>query len=373
MADIDDKSHSVSPEQPFLRIADVSRSFGRTVAVAGVSLDIHRGEFFGLLGASGSGKSTLLRMLAGFERPQTGRIFIDGVDVTDLPPYERPVNMMFQSYALFPHMTVGANIEFGLRQQGMPAEDRKARVAEMLDLVRLKPLIDRKPDQLSGGERQRVALARSLARHPKLLLLDEPLAALDRNLRENTQFELIALQARLGITFIMVTHDQDEAMTMSSRIAVMEHGRILQVGTPHEVYETPATRQVAEFLGAANLFTGCMVGSRDGVLRLRGPGPDTSYSVASPQTHTAGSHVHFAVRPEKIRLTTERGEINTLSGTLHGIGYRGDVSLLQVRLDSDGQVVRLQTTNGERVMALPKIGDQVWIGWRAEDAVVLTP
>lgn len=373
MTDIDLKANSESLEQPFLRIADVSRSFGRTAAVAGVSLDIRRGEFFALLGASGSGKSTLLRILAGFERPETGRVYIDGVDVTDLPPYQRPVNMMFQSYALFPHMTVGTNIEFGLRQQGMPAAERRARVAEMLDLVRLAPLIDRKPDQLSGGERQRVALARSLARHPKLLLLDEPLAALDRNLRESTQFELVALQARLGITFIMVTHDQDEAMTMSSRIAVMERGRILQVGSPHEVYETPTTRQVAEFLGAANLFGGIVAGWRDGMLRLRGPGPDTIYTISHPQALATGSPVSFAVRPEKIRLTAERGEVNVLSGTLLGIGYRGDVSILQIRLHNDGQVARLQTTNRERVMALPPIGGTVWVGWRAEDAVVLAP
>ena len=373
MTDIDVKSDSLSPEQPFLRIADVSRSFGRTAAVAGVNLDIRRGEFFALLGASGSGKTTLLRMLAGFEKPETGRIYIDGADVTDLPPYERPVNMMFQSYALFPHMTVGANIEFGLRQQDMPATERRARVAEMLDLVRLTQHIDRKPDQLSGGERQRVALARSLARHPKLLLLDEPLAALDRNLRESTQFELISLQARLGITFIMVTHDQDEAMTMSSRIAVMERGRILQVGTPHDVYETPANRQVAEFLGAANLFSGTVAGSANGLLLLRGPGPDTTYAIAHPQPRPVGTIVNFAVRPEKIQLTNQNSEPNVLNGTLLGIGYRGDVSILQIRLNSDGQVVRLQTTNRERVMALPSIGSTVGIRWRAEDAVVLAP
>jgi putrescine transport system ATP-binding protein len=360
-------------QQSFLRIADVSRSFGRTAAVAGVSLDVHRGEFFSLLGASGSGKTTLLRILAGFERPETGRVYIEGTDVTELPPYKRPVNMMFQSYALFPHMTVGENIAFGLRQQAMRAAERHARVTEMLELVRLTPLIDRKPDQLSGGERQRVALARSLARHPKLLLLDEPLAALDRNLRESTQLELVSLQARLGITFIMVTHDQDEAMAMSSRIAVMERGRILQVGTPHEVYETPASRQVAEFLGAANLFSGTVVGWRDGFLFLRGPGPDTTYTIQHPQSPTPGSMVSFAVRPEKIRLTRERGEVNFLSGTLMSIGYRGDVSILQIRLHNDEQVVRLQATNRERVMALPPIGGTVWIGWRAEDTVVLAP
>jgi putrescine transport system ATP-binding protein len=269
-------------------------------------------------------------------------------------------------------MTVGENIAFGLRQEGMNSADRGKRVTEMLDLVRLKPLIDRKPDQLSGGERQRVALARSLAKQPKLLLLDEPLGALDRNLRESTQFELVALQARLGITFIMVTHDQDEAMTMSSRIAVMDQGRILQVGSPHQVYETPATRQVAEFLGAANLFSGTVVGWRDGLLFLRGPGPDTTYTLQYPHSPTPGSLMTFAVRPEKIRLTTERGEVNFLSGTLLSAGYRGDVSILQIRLHNDEQVVRLQLTNRERALALPPIGGPVWIGWRAEDAVVFS-
>ena len=371
MSDSELKAASDSAAQPFLRIDNVSRSFGRTAAVSGISLDIRRGEFFALLGASGSGKSTLLRMLAGFEKPDSGRILIDGADITDMPPYERPVNMMFQSYALFPHMTVGANIEFGLRQQGMPAAERRQRVCELLDMVRLSQHIERKPDQLSGGERQRVALARSLARHPKLLLLDEPLAALDRNLRENTQFELISLQARLGITFIMVTHDQDEAMTMSNRIAVMERGRILQVGTPHDVYETPINRSVAEFIGAANLFHGSVTETSDSLLHLRGPNGGAHYAIRHTASPANGTTVNFAVRPEKIVLTHEGGEANALSGILQSVGYRGDVSILQVRLDSDGQILRLQTTNRERVMALPPIGGKVWIGWRAEDAVVL--
>lgn len=359
-------------QQPFVRLDDVSRSFGVTAAVAGVSLDIQQGEFFALLGASGSGKTTLLRMLAGFEKPDTGRVYIDGADVTDLPPYKRPVNMMFQSYALFPHMTVGENIEFGLRQEGMPARERRMRAQEMLELVRLAPHIDRKPDQLSGGERQRVALARSLAKHPKLLLLDEPLAALDRNLRESTQHELVSLQARLGITFVMVTHDQDEAMTMASRIAVMDHGHILQVGAPHEIYETPTTRHVAEFLGAANVFDGIVVGWRDGLLRLRGPGPDTEFTLKHPAALTPGSLATFAVRPEKIRLTTERGEINYLSGTVRSLAYRGDVTILQVHLHNNDQLVRLQITNRERIMTAPRVDDAVWLGWRAEDCVVLS-
>ena len=364
-------SDAESSDQPFLRLVEVGRTFPGGGGVDGITLDIGRGEFFALLGASGSGKTTLLRILAGFERPDRGRVMIDGADMTGLPAYKRPVNMMFQSYALFPHMTVRENIEFGLRQEGMAAQARNQRVAEMVELVRIGPLVDRKPDQLSGGERQRVALARSLAKHPKLLLLDEPLAALDRNLRESTQFELTALQARLGITFVMVTHDQDEAMTMASRIAVMDKGRILQVGAPQEIYETPQSRQVAEFLGAANVFDGVVVGWRDGLLRLRGPGPDTEFTLHHAQPLAPGSLATFAVRPEKIRLTTERGEVNYLSGTLRSIAYRGDVSVLNVQLHNNSQTARLQVTNRARVTALPRVGDGVWLGWRAEDTVVL--
>src|SRR5690606_17076097 len=242
--------------QPFVRIEGVSKVFGQTWACDDITLDIYRGEFFALLGGSGSGKSTLLRILAGLEQPDRGRILIDGLDVTRLPPYQRPVNMMFQSYALFPHMTVAQNIAFGLRQDRVPAAQVRERVQEMLELVRMPQLGNRKPHQLSGGQRQRVALARALARQPKLLLLDEPLGALDKRLREHTQFELVNIQEQLGTTFIMVTHDQEEAMAMSSRIAVMDAGRIVQVCTPAVPYEYPATRFVAEFIGGINLFEG---------------------------------------------------------------------------------------------------------------------
>ncbi|NLC60713.1 MAG: ABC transporter ATP-binding protein, partial [Gammaproteobacteria bacterium] len=242
--------------QPFVRIEGVSKVFGQTWACDDITLDIYRGEFFALLGGSGSGKSTLLRILAGLEQPDQGRILIDGLDVTRLPPYQRPVNMMFQSYALFPHMTVAQNIAFGLRQDRVPAAQVRERVQEMLELVRMPQLGNRKPHQLSGGQRQRVALARALARQPKLLLLDEPLGALDKRLREHTQFELVNIQEQLGTTFIMVTHDQEEAMAMSSRIAVMDAGRIVQVSTPAVLYEYPATRFVAEFIGGINLFEG---------------------------------------------------------------------------------------------------------------------
>src|SRR5690606_37888541 len=250
-----------SAAQPFVRIEGVTRTFGKVYACDDVTLDIYRGEFFALLGGSGSGKSTLLRILAGLEAPDQGRILIDGVDVTDLPPYQRPVNMMFQSYALFPHMSVAQNIAFGLRQDRLPASEVRERVQAILELVRMPQLANRKPHQLSGGQRQRVALARALAKQPKLLLLDEPLGALDRRLREHTQFELVNIQERVGTTFIMVTHDQEEAMTMSSRIAVMDTGRIVQVSTPAVLYEYPATRFVAEFIGGINIFEGRVVGA----------------------------------------------------------------------------------------------------------------
>ena len=287
-----------------MRIDRVTKKFGDVYAVDNVSLDIFQGEFFSLLGSSGCGKSTLLRMLAGLERPTSGRIFIDGVDVTDIPAYSRPVNMMFQSYALFPHMTVEQNVEFGLKQDRMPRKERAERVGEMLDLLQISELRKRRPDQLSGGQRQRVALARSLAKHPKLLLLDEPLGALDKRLRESAQFELVNLQERIGITFVTVTHDQEEAMTMSTRIAVMDAGQILQVDTPTAIYEYPDYRFVAEFIGSVNLFEGKVVetqGDHPGVplgrlLRMRDLHP-----------HAIGTPVTVAIRPEKMRLARTTG------------------------------------------------------------------
>src|SRR5438309_4836111 len=260
---------TADPDSAYVRIANLTKRFGEFMAVDDVSLDIRRGEIFCLLGGSGSGKTTLLRMLAGFELPSAGTIRIDGADMSAIPPYERPVNMMFQSYALFPHMSVEKNVAFGLEQEGLRRQQIRRQVGEILDIVKMTPFGARKPHQLSGGQRQRVALARALVKRPKLLLLDEPLAALDRKLREHTQFELINIQEQLGVTFVVVTHDQEEAMTLSSRMGVMDHGQIVQVGTPTEIYEFPATRFVADFIGSVNMFEGKLVEDEPDYVRIR--------------------------------------------------------------------------------------------------------
>ncbi|MGE4360171.1 MAG: ABC transporter ATP-binding protein, partial [Lysobacteraceae bacterium] len=287
--------------QPFLRIQNVTKTYGKVYACDDVSLDIYQGELFALLGGSGSGKSTLLRILAGLVKPDRGTVMIDGVDISNLPPYERPVNMMFQSYALFPHMTVEQNIAFGLKQDRLSAAEVRDRVAQMLELVRMPDLGKRKPDQLSGGQRQRVALARALAKQPKLLLLDEPLGALDRKLREHTQFELVNIQERVGTTFVMVTHDQEEAMTMASRLAVMNFGRIEQVSTPAGMYEYPASRFVAEFIGATNIFEG-RIASQDegeGTVRVYCDALGSEILARHADPIPVGTPVAVSVRPEK--------------------------------------------------------------------------
>jgi putrescine transport system ATP-binding protein len=360
--------HSVN--DAFVRIEGVAKRFGDTQAVDNVSLSIARGGFFSLLGASGSGKTTLLRMLAGFETPDIGKVWIDGEDVTGVPPYRRPVNMMFQSYALFPHMNVADNVAFGLGQDGLPKEEKRARVAEMLSLVRLESHARRKPHQLSGGERQRVALARALAKHPKLLLLDEPLAALDRKLREETQLELVALQRRLGITFVMVTHDQDEAMTMSDRLAVMDKGRVLQIGAPNEVYESPSCRHVAQFLGAANVFEGRVEGIEGEMANVRCSGIERALQVPSSAARL-GAAITFAVRPEKIVIVDGPAvEGNAVAGIVDDIAYKGDVSIVHVRL-GDGRSIRIQATNARRGVAAIHRGQSVWLSWLAENGAVL--
>src|SRR6266403_2238831 len=305
-----------------LEIAGVAKRFGTTAAVEDVSLNVERGEFFALLGPSGCGKTTLLRLLAGFETPDSGRILIDGIDVTAVPPYARPVNMMFQSYALFPHMDVAANIAFGLHQERMDRQRIAARVGEMLALVQMSDYGGRRPHELSGGQRQRVALARALAKMPKLLLLDEPLAALDRKLREETRLELTGIQQRVGTTFLVVTHDQEEALGLASRIAVMNQGRLVQIGPPTEIYERPASRFVAGFVGAVNLFEGTLVAGFN-ALGLAIPDAELPAPLPQPLDLPAGSALALAVRPEKLCLSRNRPAGFALAATVVSIGYQG--------------------------------------------------
>jgi putrescine transport system ATP-binding protein len=357
--------------EAYVRIAGVSKRFGESVAVNDVSLEIRKGEIFCLLGGSGCGKTTLLRMLAGFEEPSAGAIYIDGQDMAGIPPYERPVNMMFQSYALFPHMSVAANIGFGLEQERLPRPEIAQRVAEILEIVRLGDYAKRRPHQLSGGQRQRVALARALIKRPKLLLLDEPLGALDRKLREHTQFELIGIQEKLGVTFVVVTHDQEEAMTLASRVGVMNRGEIVQVGTPREIYEFPATRFVADFIGSVNLFEGRLTEDEPGFARVACPELPVPVLIDHGVSAPPAAACWVAVRPEKIDLARERpaGEDNWAHGTIHDIAYMGDMSIYVVRLDS-GRDLRVTLANRTRKPEDQYTwGDQVFLHWDASSPV----
>ncbi len=360
--------------RPYIAFDNVTKRFGEFTAVNDLSLKIYEKEFFALLGASGCGKSTLLRMLAGFEEPTSGRITLDGQDLAGIPPYRRPVNMMFQSYALFPHMTVEQNVAFGLKQEGMPKADIDKRVTEMLRLVKLSELARRKPHQLSGGQRQRVALARSVAKRPKVLLLDEPLGALDKKLREETQFELMDLQQNLGLTFVVVTHDQEEAMTMADRIAILDKGEVMQVATPAEIYEAPGSRFVAGFVGNVNMFEGT-VASRDAAgARIAGR-DGLTIDTENPGTAEPGNTVAFAIRPEKIRVSSrppERADVNAVEGEIYDIAYLGDMTVYHVRLES-GQVVKASALNAARVTDDPLTwNDRAWISFRPDAGVVLT-
>lgn len=363
-------------EKPYVRIEKVTKKFGDFTAVDDVSLSIYRGEFFSLLGGSGSGKTTLLRMLAGFEQPTEGKIFIDGVDMSNVPPYERPVNMMFQSYALFPHMSVEANIAFGLHQDKVPAAEIKERVADALNLVQLSQFGKRRPHQLSGGQRQRVALARALVKRPKLLLLDEPLGALDKKLREQTQFELVNIQEKVGITFVIVTHDQEEAMTMSSRIAVMNRGYIAQIGTPTEIYEYPNSRFTAEFIGSVNMFHGRIVESEPDHSLIRSDEADCDLYVSHPGHVAPGTECWVAVRPEKITISKDPAAggdgRNQAVGTVKEIAYLGDVSIYEIELGT-GKRVRVTAPMVMRRTEMPITWeDRVYLTWRPFAGSVLT-
>jgi putrescine transport system ATP-binding protein len=359
--------------RPYVEVERVTKAFGDFKAVDDVSLKIYKGEIFCLLGASGCGKTTLLRMLGGFETPSSGRIFIDGEDMTGVPPYERPVNMMFQSYALFPHMTVEQNVAFGLKQDGVPKAEIADRVATMLELVKLGGLGKRKPHQLSGGQKQRVALARSLVKRPKLLLLDEPLGALDKKLREHTQFELVSLQDKLGVTFIVVTHDQEEAMTLASRIGVMNHGEIVQAGTPSEIYEFPGSKFVADFVGSVNIFEGKLIEDEPEHVRIASEELGATIYVSHGISAPPEAIVWAAIRPEKVFMSTAQpeGKDNVVRGAVQDIAYLGDLSIYLVKL-ATGKVVRVTQPNTSRHAEAITWDQQVYLSWDPTSPVVVT-
>lgn len=368
----------IPPQKPYLQIKDVVKTYGENYAVDHIDLDIDRHEIFALLGSSGSGKSTLLRMLAGMETPDQGKIILDGQDITRLPPYDRPINMMFQSYALFPHMTVEQNIAFGLKQDKMPKDQIAERVEEMLRLVQMSKYAKRKPHQLSGGQQQRIALARALAKQPKLLLLDEPLGALDKNLRQQTQLELVDTLEKVGVTCIMVTHDQEEAMTMATRIAIMSEGQLQQVGTPREVYDFPNSRFTAEFIGETNIFEGHLVADEADHAEIDCPELAQNilidHSVAGPEEQA----MWVSIRPEDINMHKEKpanaGEHNWTIGTVKEIAYLGSFAIYHVQLPS-GRMVKSQVLSSYWYLANlepPTWDETVYLSWPANQPVPLT-
>ncbi|WP_131862193.1 ABC transporter ATP-binding protein [Crenobacter luteus] len=360
--------------KPYLQIVDVVKKFGDNTVVDHINLNIARNEIFALLGSSGCGKSTLLRMLAGMETPSSGRIILDGEDITHLAPYERPINMMFQSYALFPHMSVAQNIAFGLKQDGLPRGEIAERVERMLELVQMKKYASRKPFQLSGGQQQRVALARSLAKRPKLLLLDEPLGALDKKLRQQTQLELVNMIEQVGVTCIMVTHDQEEAMTMAGRIGIMSDGQLLQVASPGEIYERPNCRFTAEFIGETNLFGGHVVEDEPDYVRIQSAELPRPVHIGHGITGTLGMPVWLSLRPERVGVSRQQpvGDGNWAAGTVHDIAYLGGFSIFHVRLPT-GKVVKASVPATRwREEAAPTWDEPVFVSWADNDAVVLT-
>ena len=364
-------TNEISKDKPLLEIRGVSKKFGDFIAVNNVDLDIYQGELFCLLGGSGCGKTTLLRMLSGFEKPSSGQILIDGQDMSEVPPYKRPTNMMFQNYALFPHMTVEKNIAFGLEQDGLAKTEISDKIDSILKLVELQDYKKRRPQQLSGGQRQRVALARALVKQPKLLLLDEPLGALDKKLREQTQFELMNIQDKVGVTFVVVTHDQEEAMTLSTRIAVMDRGRFIQTGTPTEIYEYPRDRFVADFIGSANILDGKVVSNLEGMIEV-----STylgKFSFKSNSNISEGSNLFVGLRPEKISIIKSTSKSGNTNGYIDDIGYFGNTSRYKVRLD-DGQIIDVTSQNQKR----PKnekdrltYEDKVNLSWDNASAMLL--
>ena len=357
----------------FVRIEDVVKIFGDVVAVKSVNLSVERQEIFALLGSSGCGKSTLLRMLAGFEEATSGRIFLDNEDITSLPPYKRPVNMMFQSYALFPHMTVEANVAFGLKQEGVARNEIHGRVYEALDLVQMGAYARRKPSQLSGGQQQRVALACSLVKRPKLLLLDEPMSALDKQIRQKTQIELVKILDKVGVTCIMVTHDQEEAMTMAHRMAVMSEGQIVQCGAPQEVYDFPNSRFVAGFVGSTNLFSGVITVDEADHVQIESEQLSRPLYVDHGVSEPLGMEVHVSIRPERIRVHREQpdGEFNWSHGVVSHMAWMGSYARYQIRLDSgmqvEASVARLAMAQNDA----PAVGEEVYIDWSDDSATVL--
>ena len=363
--------------RPLVEFREVTKRFGDVTAVDGLSLSLYPREFFALLGASGCGKTTLMRMLAGFERPDEGSILLDGVDITPVPPHLRPVNRMFQSYALFPHLSVADNIGYGLKREGMGKAEIAARVEEMLALVKLEGLGKRRPDQLSGGQRQRVALARSLAKRPKILLLDEPMAALDRKLREATQFELMDLQSELGTTFMVVTHDQDEAMTMADRMAVMHRGRLAQIGPPDVIYEAPSSRYVAEFVGDINLIEGEVTAVDGELVTVESAHVGTLVLDEEVSRPAIGDRIAIGIRPEKLSLSHDAPAqgVNRVRGEIWDIGYLGDVTMIQVMVGGEGgQLLKVALANRTRRLERPFAWeDEVWLSWEIEAGLMLPP
>ena len=362
-----------STQKPYIQIENVTKKFGDFTAIDNLTLDIYKNEFFSLLGPSGCGKTTLLRMLAGFEKITDGKILLDGEDISEIPPHLRPINMMFQSYALFPHMTVEKNIAFGLKQDKMPENLINQRVEEMLELVELTDFAKRKPNQLSGGQSQRVALARSLAKRPKLLLLDEPLGALDKRLREQTQFELMDIQEKLKVTFVIVTHDQEEAMTVSSRIGVMDSGNLIQVATPAEIYEAPINKDVADFIGDVNLLKGIYKGQNEIGTQLLSDDSNSIVYATQKVDAAIGNQLWFAIRPEKLEISKRlpKNEHNILKGTIEDIAYGGSFSTYHVKLQN-GIILKAIRANRERTKEHHLTwGDEVFLQWAPHSAVVL--